>query len=126
MVGVALLTLFLAACGSNGPSQSENYGNILASPGVCSTATTVACDHDGDCPPTETCNGLILVQKEHPTGWGRPHSDCFTCHEIRNIHTVNRTGLPDDEADLAGVRTIVRNQGDASCPLCHGLNGVSP
>lgn len=96
----ALSTFFLlvaAGCGSNGGPTSENYGNLLASP-----------------------EGLIVTQQEHPTGWGRP--ECFACHEIRNIHTVNRIGLPDD--DLAAVRAIVRNQGEASCPQCHGGNGV--
>lgn len=100
----ALLSTFLllvaVGCGSNGGVTSENYGNLLASP-----------------------DGLILVEEEHPTGWGRP--ECFACHEIRNIHTVNRTGLPDDVVDLASVRAIVRNQGEASCPQCHGNNGVS-
>ena len=92
---------FLAACGSDASPQSENYGNILASPA-----------------------GLVLVQEEHPTGWGR--ADCFACHNVNNIHQVNRTGLPDDQADLAGVRAIVQNQGESSCMMCHGTNGVAP
>ena len=94
------LLLLTAGCGNNGGVTSENYGNLLASP-----------------------DGLVLVQSEHPTGWGRP--DCFACHEVRNIHTVNRTGLPDSEVDLANVRAIVQNQGEASCSLCHGNNGVT-
>ncbi len=93
--------LFLAACGSDASPQSENYGNVLASPA-----------------------GLVLVQEEHQTGWGR--SDCFACHNVNNIHQVNRTGLPDDTVDLAGVRAIVQNQGEASCMMCHGTNGVAP
>lgn len=97
----AIMLLAVAGCGSDGPVTSENYGNLLASPG-----------------------GLVVLQEEHPTGWTRP--ECFACHEIRNIHTVNRTGLPDDVADLAGVRAIVNSQGQASCPLCHGSNGVPP
>lgn len=95
------LVLVAAGCGSDASVESEDYGNLLASPA-----------------------GLVLVQEEHPTGWSRP--DCFACHEIRNIHRVNRTGLPDAEVDLASVRTIVRNQGVASCTLCHGANGVQP
>jgi len=91
----------LAGCGSDGETRSEDYGNILASPA-----------------------GLVLLEEEHPTGWSRP--DCFACHEVRNIHTINRTGLPDEQADLAGVRAIVREQGEASCSLCHGDNGVEP
>lgn len=119
-----LCLVMLAACGTSGPVESENYGNLLDSPGTCSTTTTVQCNGNADCPPGEMCNGLILVQEEHPTGWSRP--DCFACHEIRNIHTVNRTGLPDAVVDLAGVRAIVQSQGVASCPLCHGTNGVQP
>lgn len=98
----AVLGLVLAAapgCGNDAPPQSEDYGNILASP-----------------------EGLVLVESEHPTGWTRP--DCFACHNVNNIHWVNRTGLPDSEADLPGVREIVANEGAASCPLCHGDNGA--
>ena len=98
---VALCVLCLAACGSDASPQSENYGNVLASP-----------------------SGLVLVQEEHQTGWGR--ADCFACHNANNIHQVNRTGLPDDEADLANVRAIVHNQGESSCVMCHGANGVEP
>ncbi len=99
LLGLALAAFLLAGCGSEAGPQSENYGNILNSP-----------------------DGLVLVQSEHPTGWSRP--DCFGCHNVNNIHTVNRTGLPNDVADLAGVRAIVQNQGLASCSQCHGDNGV--
>jgi hypothetical protein len=101
LLGTTVLLLLIAGCGSDATPQSEDYGNLLTSPA-----------------------GLVLVQEEHPTGWGRP--DCFACHEIRNIHTVNRTGLPDAQIDLAGVQAIVRNQGEASCAQCHGENGVMP
>jgi len=90
-----------AACGSEAGPQSENYGNVLASP-----------------------EGLVLVQEEHPTGWMR--SDCYGCHNVNNIHQINRTGLPNDEVDLPGVRAIVRSGGEASCMMCHGSNGVPP
>ncbi len=96
---VSLLVLALLGCGSSGPTQSENFGNLFNSPA-----------------------GLVLVEEEHPAGWGRP--DCFSCHEIRDIHTVNRTGIPN--LDLAGVRAVVDQQGLASCPQCHGDNGVQP
>ena len=99
LVCLVLATVLLAGCGSEAGPQSENYGNILNSP-----------------------DGLVLVESEHPTGWTRP--DCFGCHNVNNIHTVNRTGLPNDVADLAGVRAIVQNQGLASCAQCHGDNGV--
>jgi hypothetical protein len=95
----ALLLPILASCGSDGSEQSEDYGNLLNSP-----------------------EGLVLVREEHPTGWTRP--DCFVCHESRNMHTVNRTGIPD--LDLGEIRAIVRNQGEASCSQCHGDNGVAP
>ena len=96
----SVLLLVAAGCGSNGEVTSEDYGNLLASP-----------------------DGLVLVAEEHPTGWTRP--DCLACHEVRNIHTVNRTGLPDDVVDLPGVRAIVENNGAGSCSLCHGNNGVT-
>lgn len=89
----------LAACGSDGPEDGEDYGNLLASPA-----------------------GLVLVEEEHEAGWTRP--DCFTCHEIRNMHTVNRTGVED--LDLASIRAAVRDQGVAICGNCHGTNGVRP
>jgi hypothetical protein len=99
----------VTACGSSGGPQSEDYGNILDSPA-----------------------GLVLVEQEHPTGWGRP--ECFACHEIRNIHIENRTGLPDCPPtpsgtpiaclDLTQVRALVLSQGEASCAQCHGANGV--
>lgn len=97
-----LLLLALAVgCGSDADPQSEDYGNLLASPG-----------------------GLVVLEEEHPTGWMR--ADCFGCHNVNNIHQINRTGLPDDEVDLAGVRAIVQNQGESSCMMCHGSNGVPP
>lgn len=90
-----------AACGDSGDLEGEDYGNLLASPG-----------------------GLLVLEEEHPTGWMR--AQCFACHEIRIIHTVNRTHLPDDVIDLPAVRAIVREQGESSCALCHGDNGVAP
>jgi len=96
---LALLFLIVTGCGSDGDLDSENYGNLLASPA-----------------------GLIVVEGEHPSGWGRP--DCFTCHEMRNMHLVNRTGIPD--LDLAAIRALIRDQGEDSCVQCHGTNGVEP
>jgi hypothetical protein len=96
---IATLFVLAAGCGGSGPPQSEDYGNLLNSPG-----------------------GLTLVEQEHPDGWGRP--DCFSCHEVRNIHIINRTGIAD--LDLAAVREVVDQLGEASCPQCHGNNGVQP
>ena len=94
-----LLAATVAGCGSASEPQSENYGNLLASPG-----------------------GLIVLEQEHQTGWMRP--DCFGCHDVNNMHQVNRTGLTDEQVDLPGIRAIIQNQGEASCVLCHGDNGV--
>ncbi len=97
--GVLCLSLWLFACGESAGPKGEDYGNLLASPA-----------------------GLELVQEEHPSGWGR--QDCFFCHPQRNLHLVNRTGIPD--LDLTEIRALVRNQGEASCAACHGSNGVGP
>jgi len=110
LVFALLWTLILAGCGNNGSEESDDYGDILNSPA-----------------------GLVLVEEEHTAGWGRP--DCFLCHEIRNMHVVNRTGLPNcddvDPAletclDLGEIQSIIRNGGEQSCALCHGDNGVQP
>jgi hypothetical protein len=103
--------LLLLACGNDGGEESENYGDLLSSPG-----------------------GLLVLEEEHPTGFGRP--DCFACHEIRNMHVENRTSLPDcddveDRAtepciDLAEIQFFIRRDKEASCALCHGDNGVGP
>jgi hypothetical protein len=91
--------VLLAGCGEDATPSGEDYGNLLASPA-----------------------GLVLVAEEHPSGWGR--ADCFFCHPQRNLHLVNRTGIAD--LDLASIRALVRNQGEASCAACHGDNGVTP
>lgn len=110
-LSLLLASALLAACGNDGNPESEDYGNLFASPA-----------------------GLVLVAEEHPTGWGRP--DCFLCHEVRNMHIVNRTGLPDcgdvdppgttSCLDLGEIQSIIRNGGESSCGLCHGDNGVAP
>ncbi len=98
-VVLAVVAIALAACGSEAGPQSENYGNLLASPG-----------------------GLVVLEEEHPSGWMR--SDCFGCHNVNNMHQINRTGLPNDEVDLPGIRAIIQSGGEASCMMCHGTNGV--
>jgi hypothetical protein len=52
------------------------------------------------------------------------------------MHVVNRTDLPDCDTlppgspdpciDLAEIQSIIRNQGESSCMLCHGTNGAQP
>ena len=108
---LAGVTLAFAACGNDGEERGDNFGNILASPA-----------------------GLVVLREEHPRGWGRP--DCFGCHEVRNMHVVNRTDLPtcntlppgslDPCIDLGEIQSIIRNQGQNSCMLCHGTNGAEP
>ena len=97
---VLLLGLALG-CGSDSGRESEDYGNLLASPG-----------------------GLVVLEEEHPTGFMRP--DCFSCHNTDNMHQVNRTDLPDEEVDLPGIRAIIASSGESSCTMCHGTNGVQP
>jgi hypothetical protein len=106
---VVVTAFVLAACGNDGPESGENYGNLLVSPG-----------------------GLTVLEEEHPTGWGRP--DCQTCHERRNAHIENRTGLANCDdvpigtacIDLAAIQNIIRQQGNDSCAQCHGNNGAEP
>jgi hypothetical protein len=106
-----IVLLFLVACGNNGSEEGDDYGDLLSSPG-----------------------GLLVLEEEHPTGFGRP--DCFACHEIRNMHVVNRTSLPDCDdvedpgsepcIDLAEIQSFIRQEKGASCFVCHGSNGVGP
>jgi hypothetical protein len=103
---LAILCIF-SACGSGGPQDGEDYGNLLVSPA-----------------------GLVVLEEEHPTGFGR--ADCQSCHERRNSHNENRTGLAEcqdvpsgsDCIDLEQIEQIIREQGDQSCAQCHGDNGV--
>jgi len=99
LVLAAVLVLVAGGCGSSGSSSCQDYGNLFNSP-----------------------SGLILVEGEHPTGWSRP--DCFTCHPVGDIHCTNRTGIP--TLDIAQIRAVVDSLGLASCPQCHGINGVQP
>ncbi len=109
---VALLVgLALASCGDSSRPTSEDYGNLLDSPG-----------------------GLIVLEEEHPTGWQR--AECLSCHNVLKMHTVNRTGLPDCNTlpdppstaciDLGEIQEIIDNQPRDSCAQCHGTNGVPP
>jgi len=93
-----LLILSLSAllgCVSS-DDEGQDFGNIFDSP-----------------------EGTVLTQEEHPDGWGR--SDCFTCHPLAVIHQVDRTGglIP-----IEDIQEFVEQEGLASCPICHGDNGV--
>ncbi len=93
---VVLVVVGIGACGG-GNDDGQDFGNLIAS-----------------------AQGTQLTLEEHPTGWGR--SECFLCHPLEEIHQVDRSGtgvLP-----LADIRRLVDRDRLASCPLCHGDNGV--
>jgi len=62
--------------------------------------------------------GLVLVQSEHPDGWGQ--ADCLACHQLKTIHRRGCT----EGVDLAAVRERVSEGGIEVCSDCHGDNGV--
>lgn len=88
--------LVAVACGAAPTNTGENYGNLL---------TTAA--------------GLVLTQDEHIGGWQR--TDCTTCHNLDNIHLINRSGVA---VDVAAIHDQTLQDGNAGCPVCHGTNGV--
>lgn len=89
-----ILFLF-AACGSSPVNEGENFGNLL-----------------------NTSGGLVLTQAEHPTGWGE--SECTLCHNLENIHLVDRTGV----TDITAVHNQAISEGITGCAACHGTNGA--
>lgn len=94
LLAILLILLIIGCVGEE--NEGQGFGNILDSP-----------------------EGLIVTEEEHPDGWGR--SDCFACHPIFDIHQVDRTNglLP-----LEDIQALVEEEGLASCPICHGDNGV--
>lgn len=93
---MVLVGLFcLLACGEV-LNNGEDYGDLLQSP-----------------------EGLTLTEEEHEIGWGR--SDCTSCHNLENIHLVNRTTLP---IDIDAVRQQALEDGEEGCAICHGTNGI--
>lgn len=97
MAIVIMAALALASCAGSEFIEGEDYGNLLDTP-----------------------QGLVLTEDEHTDGWGR--SACSTCHNLDNIHLVNRTGVPG--VDIAAIHDQAITDGDAGCPDCHGTNGV--
>jgi len=96
---ILILLVVLASmisCGGTAVNDGENYGNLLDSPG-----------------------GLILTQEKHLIGWG--NSQCTMCHDLENIHLVNRTGIP---IDIQQIHDEAIEGGIAVCADCHGTNGV--
>ena len=96
---IVLFAIFLStafSCGGGDVREGEDYGNLLDTP-----------------------SGLTLVEEEHIGGWGR--SECTMCHNLENIHLVNRTGIP---IDIDAIHELALEEGVAGCPACHGENGV--
>ena len=95
-----LLPLFflvlLAGCGSGELNRGEDYGNLLDKTG-----------------------GLVLTSERHSGGWGR--ADCTLCHNLKNIHLVNRTKVP---LDINAIRQRALDEGNSGCAACHGKNGL--
>lgn len=90
-----LFVLFLSSCGGSEFNEGENFGDILASP-----------------------SGLVLTQSEHSIGWGQ--ANCTACHNLENIHLVDRTGV----THIVAVHNQAIAEGIAGCAACHGTNGV--
>lgn len=86
----------LLSCGSPEFNEGEDYGNLLDSP-----------------------EGLTLTEEEHEIGWG--NSECTICHNLENIHLVNRTDIP---IDIEAIHEQAIEDGIAGCVDCHGANGV--
>src|SRR3989344_1337376 len=61
----------VSGCGGDSVNEGEDYGNLL-----------------------NTSGGLTLNQSKHELGWG--NSQCTLCHNLENIHLVNRTGTATD------------------------------
>ncbi|MBI2066947.1 MAG: hypothetical protein HYT77_02925 [Deltaproteobacteria bacterium] len=91
-----ILILLLSGCLGSELNEGEDYGNLLDSP-----------------------EGLVVTEVEHTGGWGR--ADCTTCHNLENVHLVDRTG---GTVDITAVYNQAISQGNTGCPACHGTNGV--
>ena len=94
---VLMSSLFTIVSCVSSEDEGQDWGNIFA--GV---------------------EGLILTEEEHPDGWGR--EDCFACHPLEVIHQEDRSGL--GVLLLEDIREFTEQEGLASCPICHGDNGV--
>ena len=96
LVLLILLLSFVSSCVSE-DDGGQDWGNILA--GV---------------------DGLQLTEEDHPDGWQR--DECFVCHPLEVIHQEDRSGL--GVLLLEDIREFTVEEGLASCPICHGDNGV--
>ena len=88
--------LGLNACGGSATNQGENFDNLLATP-----------------------EGLVLTQSEHEIGWG--HAECTMCHNLENIHLINRTEIV---IDIEVIHQQAIDNGITGCATCHGTNGT--
>ncbi len=93
---LALLLLSMVSCVGE-DNDGQDFGNIF-----------------------DTNEGLILTEEDHPDGWQR--EDCFVCHPLDVIHQVDRSGT--GSLLLDDIQEFVIMEGLASCPICHGDNGV--
>ncbi len=87
------------------------------------SALLLAACGDDPCPRgamTDSLEGLVVTEEEHPTGWGM--ATCAECHAFAGLHRVGCT--PD--MDLEAIRSWVAEDGEACCADCHGDNGVEP
>lgn len=98
LTGLCLLGLVVAisSCGESTFNDGEDFGDLLDTP-----------------------DGLVLTEEEHIGGWGR--ADCTACHNLENIHLVNRSDIP---IDIEAVHEEALEEGIDSCADCHGTNGV--
>ena len=95
-IWLLLLVLLLPGCGGTPLDQGEDYGNILSTP-----------------------SGLVLTQAEHAPGWGI--AECTMCHNLNNIHLVNRSGIA---IDIDAIHNQALSDGISGCAACHGTNGL--
>lgn len=91
-----ILVISLSSCGSTEVSDGEDYGDLLDSP-----------------------EGLTLTAEEHEAGWGV--AECTLCHNLENIHLVNRTDIG---IDIEAIHDDAIADGISGCAACHGANGV--
>lgn len=99
---ISLVFLFLIACGDFSSSSGEDYGDIF-----------------------ETEEGIVLTEGEHAVGWGQ--AECLICHNLNNIHLLNRSSRTDIDIDeiREDAKTEWESRGSVACTDCHGPNGVS-
>src|SRR3990172_11738055 len=84
---ILVLAALTVGCGEGSFNEGEDYGNLLDGP-----------------------EGLTLTEEEHEIGWGQ--SECTICHNLDNIHLVNRTDIP---IDIEAIHELALEDGTAGC-----------